>query len=388
MSEWKVLFEDNFWGCAREEDPAFEAKMEIDHPLPTVEHPVNQTVNWCGEIWKILSVYTCEKGLVVDYCKQTDPAELVAFMEKYQAAHLEENFDEELFERLQLENPSAPNVLLRMSRGEVKLSCRGSSGLHYIPVNLNKCEKPDMRLTDDTAVNADMNIEFDEQSREIEADPIALACVEHYRLDEAFAYSISRVHFLWDEGHVEDLSGLTVTFYEQDVHVPGEHFTLTGEKQEIPLVHPVSGEKYMLHIDRIEENELPAEHLERMNSIRAHDEPEMLYPTYFETVYYGVEPETGADQFCLKACVKGDSPIAKGRGAVAASSVAVIGSACGPTSIFVAGNVRSELHMKSICSPLFFEPTPVREWYVTYFMKRREDLSVELVCSCMTGARG
>ena len=50
MSEWKVLFEENFWGCAREEDPAFEAKMEIDHPLPTVEHPVNQTVNWCGEI--------------------------------------------------------------------------------------------------------------------------------------------------------------------------------------------------------------------------------------------------------------------------------------------------------------------------------------------------
>ena len=61
MSEWKVLFEENFWGCAREEDPAFEAGMEIDHPLPTVEHPVNQTVSWCGETWKILSVYTCER---------------------------------------------------------------------------------------------------------------------------------------------------------------------------------------------------------------------------------------------------------------------------------------------------------------------------------------
>ena len=125
-------------------------------------------------------------------------------------------------------------------------------------------------------------------------------------------------------------------------------------------------------------NSLPEEQLERMNSIRRDREPEMLYPTYFETVYYGVHPETGADQLCLKACAKGDSPIAKGHGQVAASSVAVIGSACGPTSIFVAGNVRSELHMKSICSPLFFEPTPVREWYVTYFMKRREDLQVEL----------
>ena len=127
-----------------------------------------------------------------------------------------------------------------------------------------------------------------------ENDPVVMACMEHYGLDEAFAYSISRAHFLWDEGHVEDLSGLTVTFYEQDVHVPGEHFTLTGEKQEIPLIHPFSGEKYTLHIDRIEANELPEEQLERMNSIRSAGEEEMIYPTYFETVYYGVEPETGA----------------------------------------------------------------------------------------------
>ena len=58
--------------------------------------------------------------------------------------------------------------------------------------------------------------------------------------------------------------------------------------------------------------------------------------------------------------------------------MAVIGGSCGPTSIFVAGKVKSEIHLKSICSPLFFEPTPVREWYVTYYVKRREDLRVEL----------
>ena len=362
MSEWKVLFDTNFWGSAREDDPAFEAGTEIERPLPTVEHPVNQVVSWCGETWMILSVYTCEKGLVVDYCKQTDPKELAAFVQKFRAAGLEDDFDEELFERLQLENPSAPNVLLRMSRGEVELPCQGSSGLHYMPVDL------------------DADPDSDAVGGEVENDPVALACMEHYQLDQSISFSISRAHFLWDEGHVEDLSGLTVIFYEQDVHVPGEHFTLTGEKQEIPLVHPVSGEKFTLHIDHIEANELPKEHLERMNSIRRDDEQEMMYPTHFETVYYGVEPESGADQLCLKACAKGDSPIAKGRGAVAASSVAVIGSSCGPTSIFVAGKVKSELRLKSMCSPLFFEPTPVREWYVTYYVKRRENLSIELVC--------
>lgn len=372
MSDWKVLFDDNFWGSAREEDPAFEAGMEMERPLSTVEHPVNQEVSWCGEIWKILSVYTCEKGLVIDYCKQTDPKELKAFMEKYQSAHLEEHFDEELFERLQLENPTAPNAAIRVSRGDVELRTRCSSGLHYMP------EEPGQGITSGSDV--DNAPDFEEDCGKVENDPVALACMEHYGLDQSLSYSISRAHFLWDEGHVEDLSGLTITFYEREAHMPGEHFILTGEKQQILLVHPVTGETYTLHIDHIESNELPGEHLELMRRLHGENEPEMLYPSHFETVYYAVEPQTGEEQFCLKACAEGDAPIVKGRGGGAASSVAVIGSASGPTSVFVAGSVKSELRMKSICSPLFFEPTPVREWYMSYFVKGREDLTVELLC--------
>lgn len=370
MGEWKVLFDENFWGSAREEDPAFEAGMEIERPMSTVEHPVNQMVIWCGEMWKILSVYTCEKGFVIDYCKQTDPEELHTFMEKYQEAHLEDDFDEEVFERLQLENPTAPNAAIRVSRGDVELRTRGSSGFHYMPEDMDK------GITSGSDV--DNGPDSEEDCGKTVADPVEQACMEHYGLNPSLSYSITRAHFLWDEGHEEDLSGLTVTFYERDAHVPGEHFTLTGGIQEIPLVHPVTGENYTLHIDHIESNELPKEHFERMNRIRGDDEPEMLYPSHFETVYYSVEPKEGEEQFCLKACAKGDAPVEKGRGETAACSVTVIGGANGPTSVFVAGKVRSELHMKSMCSPLFFEPTPVREWYVTYFVKRREDLNVEL----------
>ena len=374
MSEWKVLFDTNFWGSAREEDPAFEVGTELERPLPTVEHPINQTVSWSGETWKILSVYTCEKGLVMDYCKQTDPVELAAFVKKFRAAGLEDHFDEEMFERLQLENPSAPDVMIRVSRGDVKLRTQGSSGMHYMPVNWEKS------IASETDTQPEAEVGSDHDSGEIENDEVVLDCVAHYQLDESFAYNITRAHFLWDEGHAGDLSGLSVTFYEQDGRFPGEHFRLTGGKQEIALVHPVTGEKYTLHIDHIESDEIAKEHLEWMNSIRGDDETEMLYPSHFETVYYSVEPEDGADQFCLNACVKGDSPIEKGCGAAAASSVSVIGGACGPTSIFVGGKVKSELHLKSICSPLFFEPTPVREWYVKYFVKRREELCVELIC--------
>lgn len=358
MSEWKVLYDINFWGSAREDDPAFEVEIDGERPLPTTEHAVNQTVNWCGETWKILSVYTCEKGMVIDYCKQTDPEELAAFVRKFRAAGLEDDFDEELFERMQLENPSAPSAMLDVKRGEVRLCSQGSSGLHYMP--------EDPELDDERMKN----------------DPVALACMEHYGLDDTFAYHISRAHFLWDEGHIGDLSGLTARFYEMDAYnMPGEHITLTGEKQDIPLVHPVTGEKYTLHIDHIESNELSKEHLEQMNSIRGDDESEILYPTHFETVCYAVEPETGEDRLSLRARVGGDSPIIKEYGEKAASSVAVIGGASGPTSVFVAGKVKSELRLKSICSPLFFEPTQVRDWYVVYRVKQREDLCVDLMIS-------
>lgn len=371
MGEWKVLFDENFWGSAREEEPAFEAGVVMERPMPTVEHPVNHMVSWGGETWKILSVYTCEKGFVIDYCKQTDPEELCKFMEKYQEAHLEDDFDEEVFERLQLENPTAPNAAIRVSRGDVELRTRGSSGFHYIPKDTVK------GIASGSDVDNDPDFEGD--CGKTVTDPVEQACMEHYGLELSLSYSITRAHFLWDEGHVEDLSGLMVTFYERDAHMPGEHFTLTGGKQKIGLVHPFTGENYTLYIEHIEANELPREQLERMNGIREDNEPEMLYPSHFETVYYAVEPQIGEEQFCLKACAKGDSPIVKGRGEVAASSVAVIGGANGPTSVFVAGKIRSELQMKSMCSPLFFEPTPVREWYVTYYVKRREELCVELL---------
>lgn len=360
MSEWKVLFDTNFWGSAREEDPAYDAAFDIGQPMLTKEYPINQAVDWCGETWRLLSLYTCEKGLVIDYCKQIDPAELAAFIEKFQAAGLEENFDEEVFERMQLDNPTVPNAMLEVYRGACKLQSLGSSGIHYQPLAMDGEEPTN--------------------------DPLSLACMEHYQLDQNVAYTFSRAHFLWDEGHVQELSGLKVTFSEQIVSVSGEHFTLTGEKQNIPLTHPISGKKYTLHIDRIEAGELSQDVLEWMGE-------KMVYPKYFETVHYAFDPpcenvndsgSNGCDQkiydpcIVLQACVKGDSPIPKKECKKAAASVSVIGRADGPTSIFVMGRSKSEIHLNSICSPLFFEPTPVREWRVSYRVKRRDELSVAL----------
>lgn len=346
MSEWKVLFDINFWGSADEKVQAYEVGDEIAYPLCTVEHSVNQTVLWYGETWKILSCYTCQKGMVIDYCKQIDPKELAAFVEKFKAAGLEENFDEELFEKLQLENPTAPHLNAEVYRGDVQLKSKGSSSIVYAPRSV-----------------------YGEE--EAESDPITLECMEHYGLDVNNAFCISRANYFWDEGHEEDLSGLSVTFQEQEVSVPGEHFTLTGEKQDIFLTHSVSGEKFTLHIEGIEKQEISEEHFSRLDE-------EMLYPTHFEAISYCMEPELPRGSYYLKACVDGDSPVRKANHGKAAAAIAIIGGASGPTSVFVTGHNKSERHLESVCSPLFFEPTPVREWYICYRMKRRDDLTVSL----------
>lgn len=346
MSEWKVLFDTNFWGSADEEMQAYESGGEIVYPLCMKEHTVNQTVLWCGETWKILSCYTCQKGMVIDYCKQIDLNELAAFVEKFKAAGLEENFDEELFEKLELENPAASHVMLEICRGENQLRSQGSSSIPYYPRSIDGVE-------------------------EAGNDPIALQCMEHYDLDKGAAFCIYRSNYFWDKGHEEDLSGLSATFEEQEVSVPGEHFTLTGEKQDILLTHSVSGEKFTLHIESIEKQEISEKHFSQLDE-------EVLYPTHFEVISYCMEPELPRSSYYLKASVNGDSPVRKESSEKAAASVSIIGGASGPTSIFIMGKNKSERHLESVCSPLFFEPTPVREWYICYRMKRRNDLTVDL----------
>lgn len=346
--KWKVLFDTNFWGSADEKVQAYEVGDEIAYPLCTAEHPVNQTVLWCGETWKILSCYTCQKGMVIDYCRQIDPKEMAAFVKKFKAAGLEENFDEELFEKLQLENPAELHVNAEVFRGAVQLKSQGSSSIIYYPRSIDGVE-------------------------EAGNDPIALKCMEHYGLDVNNVFSINRAHYFWDEGHEEDLSGLSVTFQEQEITVPGEHFTLTGKKQDIPLTHSVSGEQLTLHIESIEAQEISAEHFAQLDG-----DAKMHYPTHMEVISYYMEPELPRSSFYLKACVNGDSPVRKETNDKAASHVSIIGGASGPTSVFVMGNNKSELHLQSVCSPLFFAPTLVREWRICYRIKRRDDLTVDL----------
>lgn len=358
MSEWRVLFEENFWGshCEDAGGGSVPAQEDVtpencvcagEVPEHTQEKRINELVCWDDETWKLLSFYTCSKGLVLDYCKKIDPKELRAFTERFQAAGLDGAlFDEELFERIQLDNPTAANVEVALLRGDVSLSSRGSSSLTYVP----------------------------ETVEHQESDPVAFRCMAHYGLDTRYGWVFTRAQYLWDEGHAGDLSGLTALFDERAIAVPGEHFHLTGEAQRIPLVHPVSRQQFDLCIEQVEAQELGEETLKLLE-----ENEEMIYPTHFESVSYYTSPEIPGESYFLKAKLQGDSPMRRDTKEHAAASVAIIGGSSGPTSIFLAGKPgEGTINRRSICSPLFFKPTAVRDWRISYLVKRRKPLSVKL----------
>lgn len=360
MSGWKVLFEENFWGsqyieayggqCEPEdtsEQPSFEGMEESRTPvMETTERRIDQSIEWYGETWKLLSFYTCPGGLVLDYCKRIDPKALQEFTQRYQEEGFDgDDFDEERFARIQLDNPTGPHVHVKLLRGERELPPRGSSTLTYVP---------------DCVDAADMN-----------NDPVSLMCVTHYGLDTDYGWVVSRAQYDWDEGRCEDLTGITAVFDEDEVTLPGAHFHLTGEEQEIPLTHAITGEPFTLCITRVEAQEMAEETLKLLGE-------EMVYPTHYESVTYYTRPELAPNSYLLKARAKGDSPITRETGDKAAAAVAIIGGSSGPTSVFLAGKADSGVRTRSICSPLFFEPTPVRDWYISYLWKRREPLHVDL----------
>ena len=74
---------------------------------PAKKFPPNTQFDWAGRHWIIPSVYSCSKGLVVDFCMQVEPTAILAFMDKW---HLNSDANEEQFTReqrmqMELDNP-------------------------------------------------------------------------------------------------------------------------------------------------------------------------------------------------------------------------------------------------------------------------------------------
>ena len=68
--EWKVYFDNNFWGQPKGARAGTEIRLDREF-------------DWAGYHWVIPAVYACEKGLVMEFCRRVEVEDIRDFMKKW-----------------------------------------------------------------------------------------------------------------------------------------------------------------------------------------------------------------------------------------------------------------------------------------------------------------
>ena len=335
-TEWKVTYDGGFWH---------------NEGTAGVEFPIGRTFYWVEEKWYIPSAYICDKGLVIDYFVEADPARIKAFIDKWDLHHEERNrYTKEQQEQIQREHPL--NVSFH---GHVRLNGQELQSDHGCGL---------VWLTDEC------------QPDGCRRDAEAQSALEHYGLDMNRAWSIHRWTYRWGEANGMDIQSLTVRMERQRENIAGQHFKTPAVGESISLPHPLSGKIYTLTVHEVEQQELPE---------RAFRDPNMEYPSHYLAMSYSLEPDISGRGLMIQDCAEGDRPRQKKRdpnefAPVAFSSAAVIGvigGADGPTAIIM-GQSAPKLH--AACSSLHFKPIADEvEWRVIFSEKLMEDVDVTLI---------
>jgi len=329
--EWKVSFDGGFWG---------------GDGRPGREVPIGKHFSWGSEKWYIPAAYICDEGLVLDYCMEANPAEIKAFIDKWDLLNEDRNhYTQEQREQMEREHPLYVRFYGRASCNWESLQNGHSCGLTWLPVSC----VPDGIRQNDTA-------------KEI---------LTHYGLDETKGWAFHRWSYPWGETNGLDLYALSVRMEHQRENIAGQHFATPAVGESIALTHPLTGEVYTLTVHELEQQELPE---------CAFRDPDMEHPKHLLAMSYSLEPDITGRGFMIQDCDHGDKPRRKQHSTdedtALATAIGVIGGADGPTAVLV-GAYMPKLH--AACSSLYSEPVEKVEWRAVFSEKMKEDLDVCLI---------
>lgn len=331
--EWKVYFEGNFRGRHGRE----RAGKEI---------PLNKQFIWDDEVWNIPAIYTCSKGLVVDFGLQVPPERIRAFMDKWKLSADSDGtgFTDEQRMQIDTENPLDVNINPKIILNGTELS-----GSHGCGVSWNPC--------------------FPE-GNSLETESV----IQHYGLDPAQGYVIWRSAFPWKTKRKPQIKALSVTLMQEPAAIPGPHFRVSSPGEQIEFAHPSTDKKHTLTVQEYERQELSAEHFGDQNQ---------EFPTHCTMMSYTLAPDLPDSSFTVMDCLPSDQPRHKPTTPNSpemlsdACCIGVIGSADGPTAIVLGGVNQGKL--RAACSALHFEPAEDVEWRMVFYEKKYEDITVALI---------
>lgn len=332
VPQWKVYFEGSFWGHHGRE----RAGKGI---------PIDKQFIWGDEEWCIPAVYTCSKGLVVDFCAKVPAERIGSFMKKWNLPIQDDGIDFSDEERIQIEteNPLAvdinPVILLNGTVVESSHNC----GLSW-----NPC------LAEGNGMEAK-------------------AVVEHYGLDPAYGWIIWRFAFPWPKKRKSQIMTLSVTLIKEPVAIQGPRFGVSAPGERVEFTHPNTNLKHVLTVKECERKRFPDEHFSSFDQ---------EFPTHYIAMNYDLFPDLPDGAFAVIDCVPSDQSVTKETSsnklpADNSVCIGIISGPDGPNAGIVGGSGQSRLRM--VFSKLHFQPVEHVEWRMVFYEKDREDVTVKLI---------
>ena len=313
------------------------------------EITLGKEFDWGDEHWHVPAAYLCSGGVVVDFCIQMDDDRVKDYFRK--AGEREENNVRPTYEeRVALERENPMHIGFRAEiklNGEIIRNKRGRGGV-WIPEEL---------------AGNDSWMERDGKW-----------ILEHYGLAPSKAWVIRRLTFPWEGRRKVELKTLQLKLEREKSDFIAARFVTPDVGGSVRFAHPISGVEHTLTVREIEE---------KTTDTSIFDDQELEYPSHFMAVSYTLAPDLPNDAFMLKDCDGGDRPRLKhpdprGRLAMSMGVVAIVRSADGPMSVFLADGSEAQVH--AIASSMHFEPvTEPVEWHMVIREKLLPDMDVTLV---------
>lgn len=336
MPEWKVYFDGNFWGHHGRDHAGKEICIEKEF-------------QWAGRQWWIPAVYSCGKGLVVDFCMRVEAQAIRDFIERWNLSVGRDSYEK--FTKDQQMEIEREHPMLLDFRPQLMLNGQSIALSHGCSVSYNPCLPKGI---------------VDEWE--------AQWAVNHYGLDTSQGWVIYRYAFPWYGKRRVEIKSLSLTMEPELVSIPGPHFMVKGPGEQIWFTHPGNGQEYSLTVEEIEKQTL---------SRNAFGSDAWEFPTQYYQMCYRIHPDLEDSALSVVDNVDSDPPKqrpmeeAQPEMTPGIAAVGIIGGADGPTSILL--DTKNQGELRIACSALHFTPVDSVEWRIIFHEKQFEEKSVKLI---------
>jgi len=332
-TEWAVTYHGGFWGQQG------QSGREIS---------LGKEFLWGDERWIVPAVYACPEGIVIDICKQAEPEEIKAFIDKWDLYNENEHeYSRDEQRCIEREHPLNADFRPHLRVNGATLRPEHGCGTVWIPASC---------LQDGTVPEIDSK-----------------AALEHYGLDLSKGWMVRRSCFRLEGCDSIDLCSMELTLEPMLTEIPGTTFRSPDAGSSIALVHPLTGAEYTLTVHEYEKKEIDMSY---------HSDGAMEYPTHCHAMSYTLSPDIEGRRFMLKDRADADSPRLRiprpnEFEPVTVASIGIIGGSDGPVAVFASGDASGKL--RGAYSSLHFEPVDDVEWQIIFREKLKEDISVKLL---------